>query len=148
MEKTCVIIKPDGVCKKVSGEIISKLYSQGLKLIALKMIVPSRKTMEEFYGVHKDKDFFKPLIDFICSAPLIAMVWEDENAVAKVRSIAGATNPKEASAETLRRIFGTNNRKNAVHASDSAENALKEISILFKSEEIAQYDYSDWEKFN
>ncbi|MCL2145195.1 MAG: nucleoside-diphosphate kinase [Endomicrobia bacterium] len=145
MEKTCVIIKPDGVCKKVSGDIIKKFDGEGLKLVAVRMIKPEKQVMENFYSVHKDREFFKPLVDFVCSAPVIVMVWEDENAVAKVRGIVGSTNSKEAADGTLRNIFGTDNRRNVVHASDSAENAQKEIAFFFKPEEIAQYDYNDWQ---
>jgi nucleoside-diphosphate kinase len=148
MERTCVIIKPDGVCKKVSGDIIKRFDSEGLKLTGLKMLRPARQDMENFYSVHKERDFFKHLIDFMCSAPVIVMVWEDENAVAEVRKIIGATNSKEAAEGTLRNIFGTDYRRNVVHASDSAENAEKEISVFFKPEEIMQYGYCDWENLN
>lgn len=145
MERTCVIIKPDGVCKKVSGDIIKRFDGEGLKLVGLKMVRPSRQAMENFYAVHKERDFFKPLIDFICSAPIIVMAWECENAVAKVRNIIGATNSKEAAAGTLRNMFGTDNRRNVVHASDSVENAKKEISVFFGPEEIMRYEYNDWQ---
>ena len=131
MEKTCVIIKPDGVCKKVSGDIIKKFDGEGLKLVAVRMVKPEKQVMENFYSVHKDREFFRPLIDFVCSAPVIVMVWEDENAVAKVRGIVGSTNSKEAVGGTIRNIFGTDNRRNVVHASDSAENAQKEIAFFF-----------------
>ena len=144
MEKTCVIIKPDGVCKKISGDIIKKFDTEGLKLVAMRMVRPARQIMESFYSAHKDREFFKPLIDFVCSAPLIVMAWEDDNAVSKVRSIIGSTNSKEAAAGTVRNMFGTDNRRNVVHASDSAENARKEIDFFFKPEEIMEYDYSDW----
>lgn len=148
MEKTCVIIKPDGVCKKVSGDIIKRFDGEGFKLVGLKMIKPQRSMMESFYSVHKDKEFFKSLVDFMCSAPVIVMVWEGEDAVAKVRDIAGCTNSKEAAAGTIRNIFGTDGRRNAVHSSDSVENALKEINVFFVPGEIMKYDYSDWEKYN
>lgn len=146
MEKTCIIIKPDGVCKKVSGDIIKRFYSEGLKLIALKMARPEREVIEQFYEVHKEKEFFKPLVDFMCSAPIIVMVWEGENAVATVRRVIGSTNSKEAAEGTLRNMFGTDGRRNIVHASDSAENAEKEISVFFDEKNIMRYDYNDWKE--
>ncbi|MCL1972225.1 MAG: nucleoside-diphosphate kinase [Endomicrobia bacterium] len=145
MEKTCVIIKPDGVCKKVSGDIIKKFDGEGLKLVAMRMVRPARQVMESFYSVHKDREFFKPLIDFVCSAPLVVMAWEDDNAVSKVRGIIGSTNSKEAASGTIRNMFGTDNRRNVVHASDSVENAQKEIAFFFNPEDIMEYDYNDWQ---
>ena len=144
-EKTLVIIKPDGVCGKFSGDIIKRFDAEGLKLTALKMLKLSKESAESFYSVHKGKEFFEPLIKFMCSAPVIAMVWEAESAVAKTRSIIGATNSKEAAAGTLRNMFGTDGRRNVVHASDSPENAEKEISFFFKPEEVMKYDYKDWQ---
>lgn len=146
MEKTCIIIKPDGVCKKVSGDIIKRFDGEGLKLIGLKMVKPERETVEQFYAVHKERDFFKPLTDFMCCAPMIVMVWEGDNAVAAVRRIIGATNSKEASVGTLRNIFGTDGRRNVVHASDSPENAAKEIAVFFNDKELMRYDYNDWKE--
>lgn len=146
MEKTCVIIKPDGICKKVSGDIIKRLDGEGLKLAGLKMIRPARAEMENFYAVHRGKDFFKPLIDFMCCAPLIAMVWEGEGAVALVRRIIGNTDSAQAAKGTLRNMFGADSRRNAVHASDSAESARREIAVFFKPGEIMEYGYGDWEK--
>jgi len=145
MENTCVIIKPDGVCKKVSGDIIKRFDSEGLKLVAMRMARPSKETLERFYAVHKGKEFFEPLIRFMCSAPLIVMAWQAEDAVAKVRRIIGATNSKEAAAGTLRAMFGTDGRRNVVHASDSAENAAKELAFFFTPEDLMKYDYNDWQ---
>jgi len=144
MENTCVIIKPDGVCKKVSGDIIKRFDVEGLKLVGLRMARPSKETLERFYAVHKGKEFFEPLIRFMYSAPLIVMAWQAEDAVAKVRRIIGATNSKEAAAGTLRAMFGTDGRRNVVHASDSPENAAKELAFFFKPEDLMKYDYTDW----
>ena len=145
-ERACVIIKPDAVCRKFSGDIIKRFDAEGLKLLGLKMLKPAKQEMEEFYAVHKGKPFFEPLISFICSAPVIVMAWEGENAVTIVRSIIGATNSKEAAAGTLRNLFGTDGRKNALHSSDSPENAKREVSLFFKSEEIMDYNYNDWQE--
>ncbi|MCL2484797.1 MAG: nucleoside-diphosphate kinase [Endomicrobia bacterium] len=144
MERTLAIIKPDAVCRNFSGDIIKRFNGEGLKLVGLKMLKPARTEMEEFYSVHKEKTFFEPLINFVCSAPVIVMAWEGENAVTRVRSVIGATNSKEAAEGTLRNLFGTDGRRNALHSSDSIENAKREVSFFFKAEEIAEYDYNDW----
>ncbi len=146
MERTCVIIKPDGVCKKVSGDIIKRFDAEGLKLTAMRMVKPERAVIEAFYAVHKDKDFFIPLVNFMCSAPLIVMAWEDEGAVSKVRKIIGATNSKDAAEGTLRNMFGTDGRKNIVHASDSPENAQKELAVFFSEKDFMKYNYNDWKE--
>lgn len=145
MEKTCVIIKPDGVGKKVVGEIIERFEKEGLKLLGLKMVWPDRKTLEDFYAVHKGKYFFEPFMNFVSSGPVIVSAWEGESAVKNVRNIIGATNSKEAAPGTLRNMFGTDGRKNLVHASDSIENGVKEINFFFKNGEIINYDPKAWE---
>jgi nucleoside-diphosphate kinase len=144
MERTCVVIKPDGVGKKVVGEIIKRLENEGLKLCAMKMMKPKQGIIETFYEVHKGKHFFSPFIDFMTSGPIIATVWECEDAVSKVRQIIGATNSKEALPETLRNLFGTDNRKNLVHSSDSTENAARELYFYFGNDEIIEYDPNYW----
>jgi len=144
MEKTLVIIKPDSVCKKVTGDIIKAFDGQDLKLSAMKMVRPSKQDIERFYSVHKDQPFFNPLVDFMACGPIVVCVWQSENAVLRVREFIGSTDSKTAKAGTIRNLFGTNNRKNAVHASDSVENAEKEIAFFFKPEEILEYDYNAW----
>jgi len=144
MEKTLVIIKPDAVGKKAVGSIIKAFDDFGLKLAALKMIKPSRNVIEQFYSIHKGKPFFQPLVEFMDCAPIVVCVWESENAVSKVRNFIGATDSQKAEKGTIRNLFGTNNRKNAVHASDSLENAENEISFFFKPEEILNYNYDAW----
>jgi nucleoside-diphosphate kinase len=146
MERTCVIVKPDGVGKRVVGEVIKRLESEGFKLVGLKMARPSKETVEGFYGVHKGKAFFDGLVRFILSGPIVVSAWEGENVVAKVRGIIGATNSKEAAPGTLRNQFGTDNRRNLVHASDSSENAKSELAFYFTPSELMQYDWDDWKK--
>jgi len=144
MERTCVIIKPDGICKNNAGAVISRLQQEGLKLLAIKMEKPSRGKLEEFYDVHKGKHFFEPLINFMASAPIIVTAWEGNNAVKKVRAIIGATNSLEAAEGTLRKMYGTDGRRNLVHASDSTENGLKETRFFFSESEVFEYCNDDW----
>lgn len=144
MERTCLIIKPDGVGKRVVGEIIKRFESEGMKLAAMKMLRPGREKLEGFYEVHKGKHFFEAFINFAVSGPIVVCVWEGENAVSRTRGIIGATNSAEAAKGTLRNLYGTDNRRNLVHASDSCENAKKEISYFFSREEIFEYDWDGW----
>lgn len=144
MERTCVIAKPDSVSKKVVGEIIKRLESEGLKLLGMKMLYPPKDVIEGFYEVHKGKPFFPPFISFMTSGPIVVMAWEGENAVTHVRSVIGATNSKDAAPGTLRNLYGTDNRRNLVHASDSVENGLREINYYFKPEEVISYDPELW----
>src|SRR5580698_8743439 len=136
MEQTCVLVKPDGVCKNVAGAVLARFSQAGLVPRALKMIKLSPTQAEEFYGEHKGKPFYEPLVQFMTSAPIVATVWEAEGAIAKARSIMGATNSLEAVPGTLRREFGTNNRYNLVHGSDSPASAEREVRFFFKPEEM------------
>jgi len=144
MERTCVIIKPDGVGKKVVGEILSRFEREGFKLLAMKMLWPERKILEEFYAVHKGKYFFDLFINFVSSGPIVVCAWEGEGAVKRVRDILGATNSKDAELGTLRQMFGTDGRRNLVHGSDSVENGINEINFFFKKNEIFEYDPDGW----
>lgn len=144
MEKTLAIIKPDGVGKKLVGEIIRRFESEGLELRGLKMLRPSRKEIEGFYEMHKGKPFFEPFISFMLSGPIAVSIWEAENAVLRVREIIGATNPEKANPGTLRKLYGTDNRKNLIHASDSIESSEREIARFFKPDEILDYNAIDW----
>jgi len=144
MERTCLIIKPDGVGKKVVGEIIKRFESEGMKLIGLRMVSTGRSGFEEFYAVHKGKHFFEPFINFVVSGPVVVCAWEGADAIARTRTMIGATNSKEAAPGTLRNLYGTDNRRNVVHASDSPENAVKEIGFFFKTGELFEYDYDGW----
>lgn len=143
-ERTCLIIKPDGVGKKVVGKVISCLEENGLKLLALKMLRPERSVLESFYAVHQGKPFFEPFINFMTTGPIIVSVWEGKGAIQQVRKLIGSTNSLEAAPGTLRNLYGTDNRRNLVHASDSPENAQREISFFFRPEEIFQYDENAW----
>lgn len=136
IQKTLSIIKPDAVKKNVIGKILDRFESNGLKIIAIKKIQLSQNQAEEFYQIHKDRPFFKDLVKFMISGPVVVSVLEGENAVFKNRELMGATNPKEAKAGTIRADFAENIDANAVHGSDSLENAKIEIDFFFKADEI------------
>lgn len=136
MERTISIVKPDAVGKNVIGKIYSRFEDAGLKVIAAKMKHLSQKEAEGFYAVHKERPFFKDLVSFMTSGPVMIQVLEGESAVAKNREIMGATNPKEAAAGTIRADFAQSIDENAVHGSDSVENAAIEIAYFFSATEI------------
>ena len=144
MERSLVIIKPDGVCKKMVGEIIKRFENEGFKIRAMKMIQLTREKAEEFYQVHRNKAFFPGLIKFMLTAPSVVMVVEGENAIKRIRDMIGARVPSEAEPGTVRKDFGTDGRRNIVHGSDSLETAEFEINCLFRPEEIFQYNEEDW----
>jgi len=131
MERTLSIIKPDAVAKNVIGEIYSRFESAGFKIVAAKMIHLDEIMAGGFYAVHQDRPFFKDLIAFMTSGPVIVQVLEGENAVARHREIMGATNPQEAASGTIRSDFAESLDENAVHGSDSIENAAIEIAYFF-----------------
>ena len=131
MERTLSIIKPDAVSKNVIGEIYSRFESSGFEIVAAKMLHLDEITAGGFYAVHKDRPFFNDLVSFMTSGPIIVQVLEGENAVAKHREIMGATNPKEAASGTIRADFAESLDENAVHGSDSIENAAIEIAYFF-----------------
>ena len=135
-EQTLSIVKPDAVRKNLIGEVISCLEAGGLKVVAAKMLYLSKAQGEEFYAVHHARPFFKDLVTFISSGPVVAMVLEGDNAIAKNREIMGATNPKDAAPGTIRAEFADSIDQNAVHGSDSPETARVEIAFFFKDEEI------------
>ncbi|CAE10994.1 nucleoside-diphosphate kinase [Wolinella succinogenes] len=136
MEQTLSIIKPDAVAKNVVGKIIDRFESNGLKVAAAKRLQLSRADAEQFYAVHKERPFFKDLVDFMVSGPVVAMVLEGENAVLKNRDLMGATDPKKAAPGTIRADFADSIDANAVHGSDSLENAKIEIAFFFSGREI------------
>ena len=131
MERTLSIIKPDAVAKNVIGEIYSRFENSGFKIVAAKMLHLDEIMAGGFYAVHKDRPFFKDLISFMTSGPVMIQVLEGENAVAKHREIMGATNPQEAASGTIRADFAESLDENAVHGSDSIENAAVEINYFF-----------------
>ncbi len=143
MERTFVMIKPDAVQRGLIGEIIARLERKGLKIVALKMLHVSKDLAENHYAEHKGKSFFENLVDYITSAPVVAMVVEGKNAVKVVRTLVGATNPQEAQPGTIRGDYGMDIGRNVIHASDSLESARREISLFFKSEEIFDYKRID-----
>ncbi|AJD02371.1 nucleoside-diphosphate kinase [Campylobacter lari] len=136
MEKTLSIIKPDAVKKGVIGQILTRFESNGLRIAATKKIQLSEKEAQEFYAIHKDRPFFKDLVEFMISGPVVVSVLEGENAVLKNRELMGATNPKEAAPGTIRADFADSIDANAVHGSDSLENAKIEIEFFFSKTEI------------
>ena len=136
MERTLSIIKPDAVAKNVIGEIYSRFESAGFKIVAAKMIHLDEITAGDFYAVHQGRPFFNDLISFMTSGPVMVQVLEGENAVAKHREIMGATNPQEASSGTIRADFAESLDENAVHGSDSIENAEIEIAYFFDEDGV------------
>jgi nucleoside-diphosphate kinase len=144
MEKTCILIKPDSVCKNIVGTVLDRFSKTGLHLRGLKMLKLSAAQAQEFYKEHKGKPFYEPLVRFMTSAPIVATAWEGEDAIAKARSVMGATNSPDAVPGTLRREFGTNNRYNVVHGSDSAASAEREITFFFNTNELYSYNANDW----
>lgn len=138
MERTLVMIKPDGVERALIGKIIAIFEEKGLRVVALKKIKLSKEKAKKFYEVHKERPFFEDLTDYVSSGPVVAMVLEGENAVNRVREIIGATDPKEAKEGTIRKLFGIDKEKNTVHGSDSLESAKKEILFFFSVSEIMQ----------
>ncbi|EOI7950747.1 nucleoside-diphosphate kinase [Campylobacter coli] len=136
MEKTLSIIKPDAVKKGVIGKILDRFESNGLRIAAMKKVQLSKEQAEAFYAVHKERPFFKDLVEFMISGPVVVSVLEGEGAVLKNRDLMGETNPKEAQPGTIRADFAESIDANAVHGSDSLENAKIEIEFFFKSNEI------------
>lgn len=137
MERTLSIIKPDAVKKAVIGKIIDRFESNGLKIAAAKKVMLSQADAEAFYAVHKERPFFGELVEFMISGPVVVMVLEGDNAIIKNRDLMGATNPKEAEPGTIRADFAESIDANAVHGSDSAENAQIEIAFFFSGREIS-----------
>lgn len=135
-QQTLAIIKPDGVVNKHIGEIISRFEKNGLQVAAVKMIHMSPEQASEFYAVHKDRPFYKDLVKMMSSGPVVVMVLEGNNAVAKNRELIGATDPKQAEKGTIRADFGVSKTENTMHGSDSVENAELEIAFFFQPEEI------------
>ncbi|EGJ3609512.1 nucleoside-diphosphate kinase, partial [Campylobacter jejuni] len=135
-EKTLSIIKPDAVKKGVIGKILDRFESNGLRIAAMKKVQLSKEQAENFYAVHKERPFFKDLVEFMISGPVVVSILEGEGAVLKNRDLMGATNPKEAKAGTIRADFAESIDANAVHGSDSLENAKIEIEFFFKPNEI------------
>ena len=141
-ERTLSIIKPDGLQKGVIGKIISRFEEKGLKPVAIRLQQLSQAEAEGFYAVHKARPFFKDLVSFMISGPVVLMVLEGENAVLANREIMGATNPKDAAEGTIRKDFATSIDQNTVHGSDSLENAKNEIAYFFRETEQQGYTWA------
>ena len=138
VERTLMLIKPDAVKKGVEGKIIAHVQEKGFKLVALKKLKLTKEQAQQFYIVHKDRPFYDELCKFMSSGPIVAMVWEGENAISEIRKIMGATDPEKAEEGTLRKLYGTNVGENAVHGSDSPESAAIEIPFFFSRLEIVE----------
>ncbi|HYA22178.1 MAG TPA: nucleoside-diphosphate kinase [Thermoproteota archaeon] len=140
MQRGLVLLKPDATLRGHIGDIVSRFEKKGLKIIALKMMSPDKAKLERLYSMHKGKAFYQELIDFMSSGPLVAIVVKGPNAVSVVRLMLGATKFTEAAPGTIRGDYAMSTGKNLVHASDSAERAEEEISILFKEDEMVDWD--------
>ena len=136
VERTLSIIKPDAVAKNVIGKIYSRFEDNGLRIVAARMLHLSREQAESFYAVHRERPFFKDLVDFMITGPVIVQVLEGENAIAKNREVMGATDPKKAAPGTIRADFAETVDENAVHGSDAAETAAVEINFFFGKDGI------------
>lgn len=139
MEKTFIMVKPDGVQRQLIGDILSRFERKGLQLAGAKLMRVTEQMAEKHYAEHQGKPFFGELVEFITSGPVFAMVWEGENVIEVTRQLIGKTNPKEALPGTIRGDYGMFVGKNIIHGSDSLESAEREINIFFKSEELVSY---------
>ena len=135
-EQTLSIIKPDGVSRNIIGKLLSRFESNGLRVVAMKMIHLSKKEAEGFYAVHQRRPFFSSFTDYMSSGPIVAQVLEGENAIAKNREVMGATNPEEAAEGTIRKDYALNIEQNTVHGSDAPESAASEIAYFFSDMEL------------
>lgn len=140
IERTFVMIKPDAVQRGLIGTVITRLENKGLKLVAMRFMKVSKELAERHYAEHKGKEFYEELIAFITSCPVVAMVWEGENAVSVVRNMMGATDPQKSPPGSLRGDYGMTLRHNIVHGSDSIASAKREIALWFNSEDIVEWD--------
>jgi nucleoside-diphosphate kinase len=139
-ERTLVLVKPDGVQRQLIGRILSRYEDRGLKIVAMKLVRVDRELAERHYAAHRGKPFFDGLVEFIISAPLVALALDGPNAIAVVRAINGATRPHEATPGTIRGDFALETAQNIVHASDGSESAATELAIWFDPAELYDYD--------
>ncbi len=139
MERTFLMIKPDGVQRNLVGEIIQRFEAKGFTLVGLKMMQVSSELAEKHYAVHKERPFFRSLVDFITSSPVVAMVWQGEGVIASARKIIGATNPLNAEPGTIRGDFGISVGRNLIHGSDGPDTAKDEVSLWFTDAELANW---------
>lgn len=139
MERTLILVKPDGVQRGLMGEIIGRFEKRGLKLIGMKFIAMSQGLAARHYAVHAGKPFYESLVTYITSGPVVAMAWEGNSAIQVARNTIGATNPVDAAAGTIRGDFGLEIGRNLVHGSDSPENGQKEVSLFFSEDELVNW---------
>ncbi|MGH7665717.1 MAG: nucleoside-diphosphate kinase [Candidatus Dormibacteria bacterium] len=140
MERTLVLVKPDGVQRGLVGELVGRFERRGLHLVALKLTAVSRELAETHYAEHQERPFFEAVIEFITASPVVAMVWEGPNAVAIVRAMMGPTNPATAAPGTIRGDFGIDIGQNVVHGSDSPSRAAREIELFFAEDELVSWE--------
>ncbi|KAA3662018.1 MAG: nucleoside-diphosphate kinase [Chloroflexi bacterium] len=148
MERTLILVKPDGVQRGLIGEIVARFERRGLKLVGMKFMQMSKELAGQHYGVHKERPFYNSLVEYITSGPIVAMVWEGNDAIAAARATMGGTKPVEATPGTIRGDFGMEIGRNLVHGSDSPENGKKEVSLFFSPEELVEWgrDTDRWIK--
>ena len=139
-ERTLAILKPDCIRRDLAGKVIDHLLNAGFKIVALKMVKLTQEVAGEFYAVHKERPFYNHLLDFMTETKVIPLILEKENAVPELRKTIGATDPAEAEDGTVRKLYAENKQNNIIHASDSIENASKEISFFFSAKEIIEND--------
>ncbi|MCA9924163.1 MAG: nucleoside-diphosphate kinase [Anaerolineales bacterium] len=139
MERTLILVKPDGVQRGLIGEIVSRFERRGLKLVGMKFLQMSEELAGRHYAVHKERPFYNSLVEYITSGPVVAMVWEGNDAIAAARATMGGTKPVEAAPGTIRGDFGMEIGRNLVHGSDSPENGEKEVNLFFSPEELVSW---------
>jgi nucleoside-diphosphate kinase len=142
-ERTLIIIKPDGIQRHFAGEIISRFEKKGLKLVGARFLKPDIGLARKLYAIHKGKPFYESQVKYLCSAPVLATVWEAQGVIEIARKMLGATFGYEAAAGTIRGDLGCSRGFNLVHGSDSAQSAEYEIALFFKPEELVEYEFSD-----
>ena len=140
MERTFLMVKPDGVQRNLIGEIVGRFEKKGFKLVGAKLMQVSRELAEKHYAEHKERPFFGELVNFITSGPVFAMVWEGEGVIATARAMMGKTNPAEAAPGTIRGDFAVKVSQNVIHGSDSPESAAREIGLFFDESELVDYE--------
>lgn len=140
MEKTFIMVKPDGVQRNLVGEIVSRFEAKGFNLVGAKLMNVSRELAEKHYAEHKERPFFGELVDFITSGPVFAMVWEGNNVISTARNMMGKTNPADAAPGTIRGDFATSVGMNIIHGSDSPESAAREIGLWFSDAEVLSFE--------
>ena len=143
MEKTFIMVKPDGVQRGLIGEIVNRFEQKGFTLAGAKLMQIPSELAQEHYGEHKERPFFGELVDFITSGPVFAMVWEGENVISTSRLMIGATNPQEATPGSIRGDYAVTVGKNIIHGSDSSESAEREINLFFNEKELVDYTKQD-----